>query len=713
MTGDRSLERLPFELAYLALLTRYGLKPLSRWEAALSPAQLDALDELGLETAAIERRTLLGRRLPRVLLAARRGRIDAYLRRFAGRRIEHSPRVTRLEGWFFGYPSCCVERFVARPYVENGFPEADRRILFHWACPGCPSTASLLDDYRRIHRETGQLVGQAASPAVSRRGLRAAAPWAAGIAAAAIVAPALASFPDPHAALPAPDDLDGDGLSWYEETILGRGTDIYDGDGSMFADGVDEAHRLHALVTALPTTPRPDGPYLVDYAMDGVEQCAVCGEWVGMGFWRIVDPRRELECDVHKIALHYLEHGAIGYEGSMHEGRVDVRALRRILFADDPAHEVEAIILDTDEDGLEDVEEPVLGTDRLRDDSDDDGVGDGAQWAGDLVELIAALPRAPRDNGPYILEHFARGHETCERCGESVNMGFVEIVNPLEEITVELPFIALHYLSHGRYVYAGSEHEFGRVPPTVLRAALEGNGTSHRVAVAGDRDGDLLLDGEETALGLNPDVADSDYDGTPDGPELAALICDAVDALPDGPLADRRYVVHHPTFGAYQCLQCGEAVNMGAMEIVDPIAGRSTNLSYYNLHFLRRGGFSTDRDDLYGRADPVELIDVLGLDVTGWEPAPPAIALAHAPNPFVSSTEITVKLPEAGRLALVVYDAAGRRVRVLFDGRGNRGTNDFTWDGRDDAGRNAASGVYFLRMEATGVAVNRKMLKLK
>lgn len=45
LTALRHLKTLDFELAYLALLTREGLKPLSRWEKPLDPSGLDALQQ--------------------------------------------------------------------------------------------------------------------------------------------------------------------------------------------------------------------------------------------------------------------------------------------------------------------------------------------------------------------------------------------------------------------------------------------------------------------------------------------------------------------------------------------------------------------------------------------------------------------------------------------------------------------------------------------
>ena len=72
----------------------------------------------------------------------------------------------------------------------------------------------------------------------------------------------------------------------------------------------------------------------------------------------------------------------------------------------------------------------------------------------------------------------------------------------------------------------------------------------------------------------------------------------------------------------------------------------------------------------------------------------------NRPNPFRTSTRISYALPAASAARILVYDAAGRRVRALLDQRMPAGLHEVFWDGRDDAGRPVGSGVYFCRMEA-------------
>ena len=49
---------------------------------------------------------------------------------------------------------------------------------------------------------------------------------------------------------------------------------------------------------------------------------------------------------------------------------------------------------------------------------------------------------------------------------------------------------------------------------------------------------------------------------------------------------------------------------------------------------------------------------------------------------------------------LTIYDLGGRRVRTLLSGVQQAGPGRTTWDGRDDSGRGAATGIYLFRFES-------------
>ncbi|MBW2675526.1 MAG: T9SS type A sorting domain-containing protein [Deltaproteobacteria bacterium] len=653
--------------------------------------------------------------------------IETYRSKFEGKRLKATPSAAKLEGWFFGYPSCCVEQFIRKPYVPNRLEQGDQRILFHWACPGCQSTRSLLREYQGIYRECVRSFGGVAperkmleslAPNQKNRWYQAIhrpLPWAASLAALAFL-PVFAGTLDidPHI-LGSPDDQDGDGLSYMEEILLGGSPEMSDTDANGIADGIDESLVLYALIGALPRTPIPDGPYAEEWQMDGVEQCAVCGEWIDMGFIRIIHPERDLEVDIPYIGLHYLEHGGLAYDGSIHNGRVNIARLKEILFPYDPSHIIDGYIYeDEDSDRLENNEEPLLSTDPLLFDTDNDSVGDGFQIAGELTAALGGLPREPRNDGPYLIDHMLRGSETCTRCGRVMNMGWVEVVNPLENLSLELPYITLHYMAHGSFVYEGDVHPANRVIPSVVSTLIFGSGHGHQIPIGGDSDGDGLTDAEEEQLYFLANNPDTDSDGIMDGPDLAYFLHEFIGGLPEGPLPDQTYVINHLTYGIYECLVCGDIINMGSMEIVDPVHGKSTWVSYYNDHFLKHGSFSTDRPGLYTRLNVLELAEVIGVSITqAIDPMPSITLLLNTPNPFTTRTEISFSLTANSNAELMIFDVAGRKICDIYSGPIHEGSNRFFWGGRDSRGRSVPAGTYICKLSLGSFSLKRKIVKVR
>ena len=83
------------------------------------------------------------------------------------------------------------------------------------------------------------------------------------------------------------------------------------------------------------------------------------------------------------------------------------------------------------------------------------------------------------------------------------------------------------------------------------------------------------------------------------------------------------------------------------------------------------------------------------------------------PNPFAGGTRLALSLPAEGGVNVKVYDVAGRLVRTLVDGVLPAGERDVVWDGKNAAGDQVASGVYFLRMSFAGKTKTRKAVLLK
>jgi hypothetical protein len=105
---------------------------------------------------------------------------------------------------------------------------------------------------------------------------------------------------------------------------------------------------------------------------------------------------------------------------------------------------------------------------------------------------------------------------------------------------------------------------------------------------------------------------------------------------------------------------------------------------------------------------------VLDLPQTGVPEEPDAVSrslrLDVSPNPIVGGTSIRLSLPASGNASLGIYDVSGRLVTELVREALPDGVHHVRWDGLDGQGRTLPSGVYFLRLNACGEHVERKVV---
>ncbi len=119
---------------------------------------------------------------------------------------------------------------------------------------------------------------------------------------------------------------------------------------------------------------------------------------------------------------------------------------------------------------------------------------------------------------------------------------------------------------------------------------------------------------------------------------------------------------------------------------------------FINLRFffasdlsISEGGFYIDDITFYlgNNLSPVELLP----GVAAFAPRVTAV-----PNPFNPQTEIAWEISQPGALNIEVFDARGRRVRVLHDGTVTATRGSQLFDGRDDHGARLASGMYLVQV---------------
>ena len=125
-------------------------------------------------------------------------------------------------------------------------------------------------------------------------------------------------------------------------------------------------------------------------------------------------------------------------------------------------------------------------------------------------------------------------------------------------------------------------------------------------------------------------------------------------------------------------------------------------------------------DLVTGLADPYGIVFGPGDDLATsdvFDPAAPSSevrVLHNRPSPFASSTTIEYELARAEKVRLEVFDASGRQVRILRDGRSEpAGRHHVNWDGRDSRGRPVASGVYLYKITTESFGASGSTVRIR
>ena len=117
-----------------------------------------------------------------------------------------------------------------------------------------------------------------------------------------------------------------------------------------------------------------------------------------------------------------------------------------------------------------------------------------------------------------------------------------------------------------------------------------------------------------------------------------------------------------------------------------------------------------------GKAAP----DVMRADTTFTVPsAAPELPVATAvhmrlgPNPFPETVAILLDLPRPTDVQFEVFDLQGRKIRDVPVGTMSPGPHSVFWDGRTESGRDAGSGVFWIRVRAGEVTHVRRAVRIR
>lgn len=91
----------------------------------------------------------------------------------------------------------------------------------------------------------------------------------------------------------------------------------------------------------------------------------------------------------------------------------------------------------------------------------------------------------------------------------------------------------------------------------------------------------------------------------------------------------------------------------------------------------------------------------------------PFSGLTAYPNPFNPDVKIAFSLGGSTSVKVEIFNIKGQKVKSLLHERLSSGQHSLAWDGKDDAGKNVSSGVYFTRVQTPNKTQVIKMIMLK
>ncbi len=130
----------------------------------------------------------------------------------------------------------------------------------------------------------------------------------------------------------------------------------------------------------------------------------------------------------------------------------------------------------------------------------------------------------------------------------------------------------------------------------------------------------------------------------------------------------------------------------------------------YNIRAVYSGGYqsalSTDAVIEHVQTNANEVIIPVTTELSG-----------NFPNPFNPTTSIKYALHEDAKICIKIFNIKGQKVKTLVDKQQSAGYHTVMWNGKDNSGKAAASGLYFYKMVSEGNSGDytsiKKMILLK
>jgi len=283
--------------------------------------------------------------------------------------------------------------------------------------------------------------------------------------------------------------------------------------------------------------------------------------------------------------------------------------------------------------------------------------------------------------------------------------------------------IAVHPKNFGRDVWAGGENGF--FAPWIARSSnagatweifypnLNGDNACDALAIH-PQNSSLVYAGMEGAVIKTVDGGKTwNYTGLRDTPAYFYGL--ALDSLPANHLYAGGVIADRNRWAMWESLDAGATWQEIPMPVLNPpvvvsgIASLSADPNLPGTVYIATLGHGVWRyqNRVAAVKEPGAGILPAALTLEQNYPNP------FAPLPFNHGTVIRFAIPANAATRLAIYNGRGELVRALLNQKLPPGNYSARWDGRNDAGREAASGIYFYRLQIGSMTQTRKLSLVK
>jgi hypothetical protein len=208
---------------------------------------------------------------------------------------------------------------------------------------------------------------------------------------------------------------------------------------------------------------------------------------------------------------------------------------------------------------------------------------------------------------------------------------------------------------------------------------------------------DVEIEGTTSAFTMAPPVALSPVGGAVTGAQPALTVANS--AVPGGGAAVYGFRVTRDALGTDLAASVDNVAETASQTAWSPSA-----LAAGNYWWRAWAGDGTQRTALTAPAAFTVQSYVSGVDLGQ------ALSLRVLGGAGAAGSRFALTLPARAEVTVDIHDARGARIQRVFRGSLDGGERLLTWDGRDEQGRAAASGVYFVRAQIDGQALTGRVV---